>query len=312
MIGSEPPRGNGDPPLPEDIRELYRMERDRNAALRLELEIAQTQSTTYARELNHLFQLSRKQRRELAGTNSQLARYASDLRTTVTNLRGAHLELQEAYRDTIFRLVLASEYKDKDTGNHLSRISRYCTLLARRMGLSPQEVENISYAAPMHDVGKIGIPDSIILKNGMLSDNEFSIVKSHTTIGAGILENARGAVLQTAQVIALAHHERWDGGGYPRDLRHAAIPLAARIVALTDTFDALTSERPYKNPYPIDLSCDIIGKERGKHFDPDIVDLFLDCIDEFIAIKREIDQREPVRSLANVEWSERDQKYRAA
>lgn len=285
---------------------LYLKEHDRNRQLSSELAIAQTQSKTYARELSHLFQHTKKQRRELANTNGQLVKYASDLRTTFTDLRTAHNELQDAYRDTIFRLVLASEYKDKDTGDHISRMSRYSTLLAYKMGLSRQEIDNISYAAPMHDVGKIGIPDNIILKNGMLSDNEFSIVKSHTTIGAVILENARGMVLQTAQVIALSHHEHWNGSGYPAGLAGEGIPLPARIVALSDTFDALTSRRPYKNPYPIDISCNIIRREREKHFDPDIVDLFLENIDEVLAIKQEIDQQEPVHTMDSFRWSDRD------
>jgi putative two-component system response regulator len=284
----------------------YLQEVERSNNLMSELEIAQTQAKTYARELSHLFQHSKMQRKELASTNRQLVKYASDLRTTFTDLRIAHNELQDAYRDTIFRLVLASEYKDKDTGNHISRMSRYCTMLACKMGLRRQEIDNISYAAPMHDVGKIGIPDSIILKNGMLSDNEFSIVKSHTTIGAVILENARGMVLQTAQVIALSHHEHWNGNGYPNGLAEEDIPLPARIVALTDTFDALTSRRPYKNPYPIDISCEIINRERGKHFDPDIVDLFLDNIDEAVAIKEEIDQSDPVPAACDFAWSDRD------
>ncbi len=301
-------KASEDAPADMDFRELYFKEMQRNSELRFELELAQNQAVTFARELSRLFQHSKKQRRELAGTTSQLARYASDLRTTIFNLRSAHFELQEAYRDTIFRLVLASEYKDKDTGNHITRLSRYCTLLARRMGLPQQEVENISYAAPMHDVGKIGIPDSIILKNGMLSENEFAIVKSHTRIGADILENARGAVLKTAQTIALSHHEHWDGTGYPQGIKKTEIPLPARIVALTDTFDALTSERPYKKPYPIDISCDIIRKERGKHFDPDVVDLFLNHIDDFVSIKREIDKKEPLYSSPQVVWSERDLK----
>ena len=284
----------------------YLKEVERTRSLEAELDITRTQLKTYARELSHLFQHSKMQRRELAGANGQLVKYASDLRTTFTELRGAHNELQDAYRDTIFRLVLASEYKDKDTGSHISRMSRYSTMIASKLGLSRQEIDNISYASPMHDVGKIGIPDSIILKNGKLDDDEFSIVKSHTTIGAVILENARGAVLQTAQVIALSHHEHWNGGGYPDGLAGEDIPLPARIVALSDTFDALTSRRPYKNPYPIDVSCDIIRSERGKHFDPDIVDLFLDNIDEVIAIKREIDRSNPVPAFGEFVWSDRD------
>jgi len=295
-----------------DYEALYRSERLRNEQLHNELEVATTQSKTYSRELSRLFVHSREQRRELREVNNQLVKYASDLRTTLGELRTAHRELQEAYRDTIFRLVLASEYKDKDTGNHISRMSRYSTLLAQKMGLSQQQIDNIAYASPMHDVGKIGIPDSIILKKGMLTEKEFQIVKSHTTIGAVILENTRGTVLQTAQVIAHFHHEWWNGTGYPSGLKRDEIPLAARIVALTDTFDALTSYRPYKTPYPIDISCDIIREEREKHFDPDIADLFLDTIDEFIAIKREIDKKEPQCTSEEILWSERDLRCRAS
>lgn len=296
---------------PHDYRMLYEKERAINNELRTDLAIVRTQSTTYARELSNLFQHSKKQRRELANTNNQLVKYASDLCTTISNLRNAHSELQDAYRDTIFRLVRASEYKDKDTGNHLSRMSRYSTLLARKMGLCEQEIDNLSYAAPMHDVGKIGIPDSIILKNGMLSAREFNMVKSHTTIGALILENSKGVVLQTAREIALSHHEHWDGNGYPNGIRRDAIPLTARIVALADTFDALTSQRPYKAPYPIDVSCAIIKEERGRHFDPDVVDSFFNELDEILAIKRDIDLCEPENTAKNVAWSERDRKKRA-
>lgn len=289
-----------------DYRNLYEMEERRNRVLMEELEVTRSQAETYSRELINVFMHSKKKRRELADANNQLVRFASDLRKTITDLRHAHRELQDAYRDTIFRLVLASEYKDKDTGNHISRMSRYSIVMADKTGLMQREIDNIAYAAPMHDVGKIGIPDSIILKNGMLSEQEFSIVKSHTTIGAVILENARGAVLQTAHTIALSHHEQWNGGGYPHGLKRDAIPLPARIVALTDTFDALTSRRPYKAPYPIDISCDIIKTERGKHFDPDLVDLFLDHIDEFVNIKRDIDKMDPECLSEDIVWSERD------
>lgn len=289
-----------------DYRVLYINELTLNEQLKKELEIAQAQSFSFSRELRSMFLHSKEQRRELNSANSQLVKYASDLRTTLVNLREAHTELQDAYRDTIFRLVLASEYKDKDTGNHLSRMSRYSTLLAIKMGLSQQEIDNISYASPMHDVGKIGIPDSIILKKGMLTSQEFHIVKSHTTIGAVILENTRGTVLQTAQIIAHFHHEHWDGKGYPNGLSGEDIPLPARIVALTDTFDALTSHRPYKTPYPIDISCDIIRTERGRHFDPEVVDLFLDNLQEFVTIKRDIDKVDPVDTISEIVWSERD------
>lgn len=294
------------PETSTDFRNLYERELEHSKSLLTELEITRAESRMFSRELSNLFLHTKTKRRELANANNQLVRYASDLRETITKLRKAHNELQDAYRDTIFRLVLASEYKDKDTGNHISRMSRYCMVLAQRLGLPEHDIEDISYAAPMHDVGKIGIPDSIILKNGMLSESEFLIVKSHTTIGAGILENARGTVLQTAQIIALSHHEHWNGLGYPHGLAKKDIPLAARIVAVTDTFDALTSYRPYKNPYPIDISCEIIKAGRENHFDPEIVDLFLDSIEELVAIKSIVDKKQPQTSSGTVEWSERD------
>lgn len=272
--------------------ELYKKEHKKVIELEKELQIALTQSQMFARELSHVYQHSKLKRKQLAQTNEQLVKYASDLRITISNLKTAHLELQEAYRDTIFRLVLASEYKDKDTGNHISRISRYSSLIAIKLQMSTEDVNNILLASPMHDVGKIGIPDYIILKNGLLNENEFSIIKSHTTIGAAILDNSKSGILQMARTIALSHHEHWNGNGYPQGLCGEAIPYSARIVALADTFDALTSKRPYKSPYPLDIACKIIKRERERQFDPEIVDIFLENVDEFLKIKDEIDCNE--------------------
>jgi putative two-component system response regulator len=286
--------------------DLYLKEQLRVKELEAELQVVRDQSRTYSRELSHVYLHSKAKKKQLAATNAQLVKYASDLSTTFLNLKGAHKELQESYRDTIFRLVLASEYKDKDTGAHITRMSRFSIQLATIIGLSQNEIDNIGLAAPMHDVGKIGIPDQIILKNGMLTDNEFSVIKTHTTIGALILENSRASILQTARMIALSHHEHWNGYGYPAGSKGEHIPLAARIVALSDTFDALTSRRPYKLPYPVDIACELIRKERGKHFDPDLVDIFLENIDDFVGIKREIDEIEPLISSYDFIWSERD------
>lgn len=289
-----------------DYKMLYFKEHQRAIELQVELEVIQHQSRTYQKELSQTFVQTKQKRKQLASANDQLVKYASDLRKTITNLRTVNRDLQEAYRDTIFRLVLASEYKDKDTGKHISRMSRYSSHLAKKLGLSSQEVERISFAAPMHDVGKIGIPDKIILKNGMLTESEFSVIKTHTTIGAVILENSKSNILQTAQMIALSHHERWNGTGYPCGLAGEKIPLPARIVALSDTFDALTSKRPYKSPYPIDVACEIIRKEREHHFDPEIVDIFINSISDFTQIKSEIETIEPPESLNTFSPSERD------
>jgi putative two-component system response regulator len=289
-----------------DFYQLYLKEQQKVIHLQNELQIASSQSQMYARELSNIYQHSKRKRKQLAETNKQLVKYASDLRITLSSLKKAHNELQEAYRDTIFRLVLASEYKDKDTGNHISRISRYSSLLAQKLDLPETESSNISLAAPMHDVGKIGIPDHIILKKGILSEEEFAVIKTHTTIGAAILDNSKSAILQMAHTIALSHHEHWNGNGYPQGLQKDQIPLAARIVSLADTFDALTSSRPYKSPYPLDVTCKIIRREREKQFDPCITDIFLENIDEFISIKNEVDCRNNEEDNGEFFLSERD------
>ncbi len=292
----------------KDIYSLYEEEHNKVLQLETELKITQSQAKTYARELSNVYQNSKYKRKQLAQTNDQLVKYASDLRRAISNLKQSHRDLQEAYEDTVFRLVRASEYKDKDTGSHIARISRYSTLLATKLGLSNNEIEIIGLASPMHDVGKIGIPDSIILKKGMLTDTEFNIVKSHTTIGAVILENSKASILQHAHTIALSHHEHWNGSGYPYGLSKNEIPLMARIVSLTDTFDALTSSRPYKSPYPVDIACAIISRAKGFQFDPEITDIFLNNIDEFIEIKNSISSDEQTRETSFF-LSERDEVF---
>ncbi len=184
-------------------------------------------------------------------------------------------------------------------------MSAFCTLIAQKYGLEEDAVKNIRYASPMHDIGKIGIPDKILLKPDRLTSEEFDIIKTHTTIGASILADARAEVLQSGHQIALTHHEKWNGKGYPNGLKKEAIPVFGRIVGLMDVFDALTSSRPYKNPYPIEIARDIIKKEREISFDPDMVDIFLDNIDALVQIKGD------VGSFANIsgeefQWSARD------
>ncbi len=214
-------------------------------------------------------------------------------------------ELREAYLDTVNRLVLAAEYKDEDTGDHILRMSRYSALLAEKMGLGKEDVQMVLYSSPMHDIGKIGIPDSILLKNGKLTSKEFEIMKKHTLIGGNILADSKSKILDSARVIALFHHEKWNGKGYPKGAAGEEIPLFARIVALVDTFDALTSKRPYKDPYPAEIACDIIRKERAEHFDPDITDTFLGHFAEFWEIRKQIGTMEDI-SIRDFVWSERD------
>ena len=242
----------------------------------------------YAEDFAEVYKSEKEKRKELLGTNRQLAKYADDLNETISELKAVHQELRESYLETIYRLVLAAEYRDEDTGDHIVRMSRYCALIAGRLGLAPDEVQNMLYAAPMHDVGKIGIPDSILLKPGKLTDEEFEIMKSHAVIGAEILANSKAKILQVAQQIAISHHEKWNGKGYPQGLSRDKIPLVGRIASLADVFDALTSRRPYKEPYPVERAFHIIKEERGEHFDPDMVDVFLQNMDDVLRIKTEV------------------------
>lgn len=210
-------------------------------------------------------------------------------------LREAHGQLKKASLDTIYRLARAAEYKDQDTGVHIRRMAQYAVALSRELDLDDARVESISYAVPMHDIGKLGIPDRILLKPGALTEEEFAIMQQHTTIGAKILEKSDSSFIKEAEVIALTHHEKWDGSGYPNRLKGMDIPLVGGIAAISDVFDALTARRPYKEPFPVEKSLGIIKEGRGRHFNPDIVDAFLNIEDEIVSIKEEF--QDSVESL---------------
>ncbi|MBF0622524.1 MAG: HD domain-containing protein [Magnetococcales bacterium] len=183
------------------------------------------------------------------------------------------------------RLGRAAEFRDNETGAHIIRMSRISVVLAQAAGLDERECEILLHAAPMHDIGKIGIPDHILLKPGRLTEEEFFDMKRHPIIGADMLNGFEVEPLRTAHAVALTHHEKWNGTGYPLGLKGEDIPLTGRICAVADVFDALTSERPYKEAWPIERAVDLISKERGKHFDPQLVDLFLDNLPNILAIK---------------------------
>ncbi|MDR2454999.1 MAG: response regulator [Deltaproteobacteria bacterium] len=205
----------------------------------------------------------------------EVQRRTLEIQETNKMLAKAHERLRGASLETIFRLSRAAEFKDEDTGAHIISMSRISARLAAKMGLSNQTVESILYASPMHDIGKIGIPDRILLKNGPLTDDEWSIMRLHTVYGGKILENSDIGFLRLGEVIAKTHHEKFDGSGYPMGLAANKIPLAGRIVAVADVFDALMSRRPYKPAFSPDQAIDIIKEGRGRHFDPDVVDVFL-------------------------------------
>jgi putative two-component system response regulator len=183
-------------------------------------------------------------------------------------------DLDQARLEILKRLAIAAEFRDDATQEHAWRIGRTCALLAIGLGLPGREVELIGRAAPLHDIGKVGIPDAILLKPGKLSGEEFETIKTHTTIGAEILSGSRSPLLVMAEQIALTHHERWDGQGYPRGIHGEQIALPGRIVAVADVFDALTHERPYKRAWPVREALAEILKEAGCHFDPEVVQAF--------------------------------------
>jgi putative two-component system response regulator len=186
-------------------------------------------------------------------------------------------ELVEAQIEIIERLAIAAEFRDDNTGQHTQRVAQMSALLARQLGLPDAQVSLIARAAPLHDVGKIGVPDTILMKMGKLTPAEFEVVKQHTVIGARILSGGKFPLLQLAEEIALSHHERWDGAGYA-GLRGTEVPLAGRIVAVADVFDALTQQRPYKPAWPVAEAIGEIDRQRGRQFDPAIVDAFLRVI----------------------------------
>jgi putative two-component system response regulator len=194
-------------------------------------------------------------------------------------------ELKETRLQIVQRLGLAAEYKDNETGLHVIRMSHYARVLGLAAGLSATAAEDLLHAAPMHDVGKIGIPDRILQKPGALDKEEWAIMQSHATIGADIIGEHAHGMLALARNIALTHHEKWDGSGYPRGLAGLDIPLEGRIVAIADVFDALTSARPYKAPWPVEEAVQYLRQQRGQHFDPELVDLFLARLPEIVEIK---------------------------
>jgi putative two-component system response regulator len=192
--------------------------------------------------------------------------------------------LNQSRLEIIRRLGLAAEYKDNETGMHVIRMSYYCKVMAAAIGMSDEEAELILNASPMHDIGKIGIPDNILSKPGKLDAQERAIMEQHTQIGARIIGEHNTPLLDMARTVALTHHEKWDGTGYPRGIKGENIPLVGRIVAVADVFDALVSKRPYKKAWPAERAVAVIKEESGKHFDPEVVKVFLANLDEIIKL----------------------------
>jgi CheY-like chemotaxis protein len=195
-----------------------------------------------------------------------------------SELERALSELETAQAETVRRLSMAVEFRDEDTGAHIERIGRFSTLLAEQVGMELEFCERLSHAAPLHDVGKVAIPDSILLKPGSLTPDERAIVETHAEEGHRLLGGSSSSILDLAATIALSHHEKWDGSGYPRGVMGEVIPVEGRIVAIADVFDALTSDRVYRKAFPVEEAVQMMRAQRGLHFDPVLLDAFMEVL----------------------------------
>ncbi len=215
----------------------------------------------------------------------EVERKTKELQKAYLNLQQAYEEIKNLSLEIIFRLAKAAECRDRHTGFHIQRVSYYSVKIAEELKLSQEQIELIKYSSPLHDIGKLGIPDSILLKPSSLNEDEWEIMKSHTVIGAKILQGSKIKYLKAAEKVALYHHERWDGTGYPYGLKKNKIPLLARIISIADVFDALTTDRPYRKALDVKTAFKIIKKEAGSHFDPELVNIFLKIKDTIVEIR---------------------------
>ena len=214
----------------------------------------------------------------------------SELRDAIRELQAADEEIRLSRAETIHRLAIAAEFRDGPTGRHVEMMSRYCALIARHLGASRDQQEEIRLASLMHDIGKIGVPDRILLKPGQLDPDEWQVMKQHTELGYRILCDSGSDLLHDAASIALTHHERVDGTGYPQGLRAEEIPLEGRVAAVADVFDALVSDRPYRKAFPLGEAREMIRRSSGTHLDPEVVGLFLDSWEEVVDLRDEADE----------------------
>jgi len=219
-----------------------------------------------------------------ARVQAQLALYDQN-RTLEGKVQERTSELNESRQEIIKRLGRAAEFKDNETGMHVIRMSHYSRIIAKAIGLDDTEADVLLNAAPMHDIGKIGIPDKVLLKPGKLDDDEWALMRKHPEFGANIIGEHDSELLKMSRVVALTHHEKWNGKGYPNGIAGEDIPLVGRIVAIADVFDALTTERPYKEAWPVGKAINLIKEESGQHFDPKLASAFLDSGSQILEIK---------------------------
>ncbi|KLE12301.1 response regulator [Aliarcobacter butzleri] len=220
----------------------------------------------------------------IVNLNGEILEYMG-IRKDITDVIELHKEIEETQREIIYKMGEIAESRSNETGNHVKRVAEYSKLLALLYGLDEKESDILFTASPMHDIGKVGVPDSILNKAGKLDENEYKMMKKHCVIGYNILKNSKREILKAAAIVAMQHHEKWDGSGYPRGLKEEEIHIYGRITAVADVFDALGSDRCYKKAWENEKIFELFRNEKAKHFDPKLVDLFFDNIDKFIEIK---------------------------
>lgn len=252
------------------------------------LQAARSQLMAYAKDLKQMLEQEGQKTHQLKKAHAQMLAYARDLKLSLEAEQRKNSELEQAYADTILRLARASRYKDEETGAHIERLSHYSQSLALAIGWDQPRARCLFAVAPMHDVGKIGVPDAVLGKQGPLTEEEWQSIKQHPLLGASLLDGSTSPLLEMAKEVALTHHERWDGSGYPRGLQGTQIPITGRIVMLCDLYDALRSRRPYKPAFTHAKTCDIIlnGNDRTKptHFDPLLLEAFREMHQNFNGI----------------------------
>lgn len=216
--------------------------------------------------------------------NSEVIAHQDLLQQKNKELIALNEEIESTLRETVYTMGVIEERRSKETSNHTRRVAQYSRLLAIKLGLPEKDVDLITAASPLHDIGKLGIPDEILFKPGKLTDEEHKIMQNHTGVGYAMLQHSKRDILKAAGIIAFQHHEKWDGSGYPQRLKNEGIHIYGRIVALSDVFDALFSNRVYKEAWDLERVVSWITEQRGKHFDPALVDIFINSVDDFVAI----------------------------
>ena len=253
--------------------------------------------------------LEQGRRMHIHELETKLLDRSASLSAAFRRVEQAHTQAKSASRETAERLTLALTLRDEETGHHIERVGRYAALLAQRAGVRAWRPEDIELAAMLHDVGKIGVPDDILLRPGPLSAEERAVMERHSVIGQRLLEASSSDVLRLGASVAASHHERWDGTGYPLRLPGNAIPLEGRVTAVADSFDALTSDRAYRPGLTVEAALELMAEERGRQFDPALLDVFFDHLDEFLAIKADLPDRAPVQENIRLLVAKRHDMY---